>query len=899
MKLAKRKLSLVAVFLTVLAFTATIVNANTKESSTMWFQGQLTSMGGGTYSGVLPMIDEGATGMGDGISGYDIYGQEGATAWFGSAGPTWTSSVISNHDAWPTWNPDTPDWYQYSLELYQDGTGQYRWAVRNHPGATAQQPWYDPTNPKPPAGVPMSGTMDWTNMIAAETDTGAYLPGTGTALIPGGAATYGGGPQAWDMDWSWGSEVVPLECATFKVNIVDLGGGIYRVSLTPPSNTWYWKDYNGPQIPGGYMPDIDQNQDFDNSGPRIQETSSKITYSGQWTQYNVLGPSGGGIKCSNDTTTPGSATLTFNGSSIAWIEAMYTNRGISEVRIDGQLMTTVDAYGPLQWQQILYSSNSLSPGPHTITLKVSGEKNPASSDYYLCVDAFDVNPIEQEYCAPVAEANSLWWLDKTHGLGIFEFPYDGLGYIGGDVNGDGEADILDFIRHLAIFKKTNVDHTGTIIVQEQAGISDFLRMYELDDKLYEHTVYDTEYESCQEYFTYLEDEVKRCQDVKLDLGFWHVDEVYFDQGIWKVRWSRKGGHAVTVAGVDSQNNLFAISDPDNDAVEAGLNPGFVRAPIGATHPYPHEPFLHNNENFASHDIYTVGPSPSPGGKCGLLNYPFKWNFPENEWKTVVQDWGPEPPPLEYCMTFTEIEAAVIVSPIICGNGVADPGEECDDGNLINGDGCDDQCKIPDISVPSSVDFKQVIVGGSSASQTVTVSNTGNGKLTIGTITLGGTNADQFSIETDNCSGQLIAPSGNCTVDVKFSPTSLNKKATTLDIPSDDPDDNPLSVSLIGKGAKVDVISPNGGEVWKVGTTQAITWQTKAGLPVAKVKLFYTTTGGAPWNLIKTITGNPGTYNWKVPAAASIKCKVKVILKNASGKTIGQDVSDNFFSIGPQ
>jgi cysteine-rich repeat protein len=27
----------------------------------------------------------------------------------------------------------------------------------------------------------------------------------------------------------------------------------------------------------------------------------------------------------------------------------------------------------------------------------------------------------------------------------------------------------------------------------------------------------------------------------------------------------------------------------------------------------------------------------------------------------------------------------------CGNGVLDPGEECDDGNRLNGDGCDDQC----------------------------------------------------------------------------------------------------------------------------------------------------------------------------------------------------------------
>jgi cysteine-rich repeat protein len=29
----------------------------------------------------------------------------------------------------------------------------------------------------------------------------------------------------------------------------------------------------------------------------------------------------------------------------------------------------------------------------------------------------------------------------------------------------------------------------------------------------------------------------------------------------------------------------------------------------------------------------------------------------------------------------------------CGNGIIDDGEECDDDNLSNGDGCNDQCEI--------------------------------------------------------------------------------------------------------------------------------------------------------------------------------------------------------------
>jgi len=30
---------------------------------------------------------------------------------------------------------------------------------------------------------------------------------------------------------------------------------------------------------------------------------------------------------------------------------------------------------------------------------------------------------------------------------------------------------------------------------------------------------------------------------------------------------------------------------------------------------------------------------------------------------------------------------------ICGNGVVDPGEECDDGNLLDGDGCSANCTV--------------------------------------------------------------------------------------------------------------------------------------------------------------------------------------------------------------
>ena len=95
--------------------------------------------------------------------------------------------------------------------------------------------------------------------------------------------------------------------------------------------------------------------------------------------------------------------------------------------------------------------------------------------------------------------------------------------------------------------------------------------------------------------------------------------------------------------------------------------------------------------------------------------------------------------------------------------------------------------------------------------------------------------------------------------------------------------------------------PNGG-TYTSGDPLTITWTTNTTKkPVEKVKLFYTKDGGRTWNLITTFTGsNPGSFGWTVPAVTTSKsnCKVKVVLKDASGNTLGTAESDNPFTIQP-
>ena len=187
----------------------------------------LTPNGEG-YTGVLPMVDESTENLGDNIAGFDVYARGNVNASFGDkAGEviSWDEVEIIGNDAWSTWDPDIPDWYQYSISF--DGN---TWALRNHAGATVEDPWYADENIA--KGVPMSGNINWNTMFATENDVGEYIDGTGTGEIPGGAKTKGGGANTWDMDWSWGSEMIPLESEGFNVKVEEIADG-YRVTMTP------------------------------------------------------------------------------------------------------------------------------------------------------------------------------------------------------------------------------------------------------------------------------------------------------------------------------------------------------------------------------------------------------------------------------------------------------------------------------------------------------------------------------------------------------------------------------------------------------------------------------------------------------------------------------------------
>jgi Cep192 domain 4 len=108
---------------------------------------------------------------------------------------------------------------------------------------------------------------------------------------------------------------------------------------------------------------------------------------------------------------------------------------------------------------------------------------------------------------------------------------------------------------------------------------------------------------------------------------------------------------------------------------------------------------------------------------------------------------------------------------------------------------------PEIDVAGSGSFGNVATG-SSVTNTITVSNNGDAALLLGA--LNGL-AAPFSVVNDNCSNQSLAPSTNCTADIRFAPTATGSFADTLNIPSNDADESNYTIATSGTGISAPAI----------------------------------------------------------------------------------------------
>jgi hypothetical protein len=112
---------------------------------------------------------------------------------------------------------------------------------------------------------------------------------------------------------------------------------------------------------------------------------------------------------------------------------------------------------------------------------------------------------------------------------------------------------------------------------------------------------------------------------------------------------------------------------------------------------------------------------------------------------------------------------------------------------------------PAISVtPGSMGFGSVALGTATSGRPLKITNTGSAPLVIGSLTLGGTNPDDFGIwGADNCTGVpavSLSPGQSCTAYVSFEPTRIGARSATVTIAHNAPGGS-VVVPLSGTGVK--------------------------------------------------------------------------------------------------
>jgi hypothetical protein len=117
----------------------------------------------------------------------------------------------------------------------------------------------------------------------------------------------------------------------------------------------------------------------------------KIAYAGGWSSG-----SGCGNQCfwSNDHwsgETNASATIRFTGTKVALLSVVDSGNGIAGISIDGGPEQRVDYYSSIRvGEQLVYLSPTLAAGVHTLKVRVTGDKNPASSSTVISLDRIEV-----------------------------------------------------------------------------------------------------------------------------------------------------------------------------------------------------------------------------------------------------------------------------------------------------------------------------------------------------------------------------------------------------------------------------------------------------------------------------------------------------------------------------
>lgn len=123
---------------------------------------------------------------------------------------------------------------------------------------------------------------------------------------------------------------------------------------------------------------------------RYQQTDSRLGWSGSFATYYASSLSGGSHE--RTAVRGSSVTVTFKGTSIAWIAVKAPSFGKADVSLDGTRQATVSLYSSAwAYRRTAWSKTGLSADTtHTLVIKVLGTHDAAAKGSDISVDAFDV-----------------------------------------------------------------------------------------------------------------------------------------------------------------------------------------------------------------------------------------------------------------------------------------------------------------------------------------------------------------------------------------------------------------------------------------------------------------------------------------------------------------------------
>jgi hypothetical protein len=192
--------------------------------------------------------------------------------------------------------------------------------------------------------------------------------------------------------------------------------------------------------------------------------------------------------------------------------------------------------------------------------------------------------------------------------------------------------------------------------------------------------------------------------------------------------------------------------------------------------------------------------------------------------------------------------------------------------------------------PASLTFANQSVGTTSGSETITLTNTGIGTLSISSMSLTGANPGDFA-ETNTC-GTSVAAGANCSINVTFTPAATGTRTASLSIADNGPG-SPQAITLAGTGV--------GGSPSVTLSPTSVTFATQAvGTTSGAQVVTLTNTGSGSLSITSiSIAGtNPSdfaeTNTCGTSVAAGANCTISITFDplGPNTRTATVSISDN-------